>query len=326
MRACSVLSLLISISLQTFAAPLQKTQDTLESAKSVLPPSNATEWLNQKKFFEENGFLWIKNFFSPEQVHSIEEWCEQIDLASQSILSFMQHDEKNSRLLMQNLPGMLIVVPEATNPLQACRAEDLLSCYPDLHFFLEGPLTSYISTLLDKPYILFKDKINFKWPGGGAFLPHQDFPAYEPFGPRNYVTAMICIDPATLENGCLQIAKNWKQSFVNDPTIDSELLNAGRAVLPYIIGGKGHGSIQPEYVQKLTWMTLETSPGDLVIFNSYLPHYSETNQSTQSRRAMFLTHNPLEEGDHRKAYYYAKRNDPQNPLFHIGTPTNARSK
>jgi hypothetical protein len=41
---------------------------------------------------------------------------------------------------------------------------------------------------------------------------------------------------------------------------------------------------------------------------------------------MFITHNKLKEGDFRKAYYHAKREDPQNPMFHIGTPTKARNK
>ncbi len=312
MNALKFASLLCTIALQCAAAD---SQDNLERA--VLPPTRLSEWEKQKAFFQENGYLWIKNFFSPEQVMLLQGWAEEINTAAQSMLSCS---------FPQCIPGTLIIVPEASNPLQACRAEDLLSCYPDLYYFIAGTLTSYISRLLGEPYVLFKDKINFKWPGGGAFPPHQDFPAYEFFGPREHVTAMVCIDTATLENGCLQVAENWRQTFAQEPDLDPSEVELGRAVLPYVVGGKEHGSIQKKYSDKITWIPLETGQGDLVLISSFIPHYSETNHSQNSRRAMFFTHNRLKEGDHRKAYYFAKRQDPLNPAFHFATPTKARDK
>ena len=122
---------------------------------------------------------------------------------------------------------------------------------------------------------------------------------------------MITIDAATEENGCLKVAMDW---------------NEEKKVLPFIVGGKEHGAIDPEYTSKMKWLSLLTSPRDLVLFTSYIPHYSEKNLSQGSRRAMFFTLNSLADGDHRSAYYYAKRNDPNNPIFHIGTPTKAHNK
>ncbi len=298
---------------------------TQVDATPLPPASNIQEWNAQKEFFQKNGYLWIKNFFSKEQVQLIEGWADDIHSASQKIISLMQSSGKTSEYFTQ-MPGTLIIVPESKNPGLACRAEDLLTCYPDLHHFIVGTVTSYIGRLMHEPYVLFKDKINFKWPGGGAFLPHQDFPAYEPFGPREHVTVMVSIDPATLENGCLHVAKNWRETFAGDPALDSAQLEAGRAVLPYVTGGSAHGSIQPEYSKKIAWLALETSPTDLVLINSFVPHYSEPNRSKSPRRAMFFTHNRLKEGDHRVAYYHAKRYDPYNPTFHFATPTDARTK
>lgn len=280
----------------------------------------------QQGLFQEYGYLQIKNFFSKKEVEALRNWADEIHRDSQDLLVLSQASGNSLQWFAKNNPDALIVVPEAKNPLQVCRAEDLLTCYPDLHQFISSRLTSYISYLLDEPYVLFKDKINFKWPGGGAFTPHQDFPAYEPFGPREHITAMVCIDPATLENGCLQVADDWKWTFANDPAIDPVLLNCGRAVLPYIEGGKDHGSIQPQLCEKIRWLPLVASPGDVVLISSFVPHYSEPNTSNAPRRAMFFTHNRLTEGEHRSAYYKAKRDDPDNPLFHIGTPTSARSK
>lgn len=294
-------------------------------AASTQTPAQSN-WEEQKIFFEKNGYLWIKNFYSPEQVALLQVWADEIHTASQNLLSLSSNNSALLQSFFKNIPGALIVVPETKNPLQVCRAEDMLTCYPDFHHFIAGTLTSYISQLLNEPYVLFKDKINFKWPGGGAFTPHQDFPAYELFGPRAHVTAMVCIDRATLENGCLQIAQNWCETFRGDPALDPTELESGTSVLPYVVGGKNHGSIQPEYSKKITWLPVEASPGDVLLITSFLPHYSEPNKSNAPRRAMFLTHNKLKEGDHRKAYYHAKRHDPDNPVFHFATPTNARSK
>jgi len=292
---------------------------------ALSPATNAQEWNAQKEFFQKNGYLWIKNFFSREQTLLLQSWAEDINSASEKILSLMQSSGKSAEYFTQ-MPGTLIVVPESKNPLLACRAEDMLTCYPDLHHFIAGTVSSYIGRMMSEPYVLFKDKINFKWPGGGAFLPHQDFPAYEPFGPREHITAMVSIDPATLENGCLHVAKNWRETFAGDTALNAAELEAGRAVLPYVTGGSAHGSIDPKYSGKIKWLALETSPSDLVLINSFVPHYSEPNKSKNPRRAMFLTHNRLREGDHRSAYYHAKRYDPYNPTFHFATPTNARTK
>ena len=54
--------------------------------------------------------------------------------------------------------------------------------------------------------VLFNDKINFKQPGGDGFKAHQDQAAgWTAFAPL-FVTALVTVDPATVANGCLEIA------------------------------------------------------------------------------------------------------------------------
>lgn len=289
-------------------------------------PAAPEEWREQKTCFQRYGFIWIKDFFTEEQASSFNAWAQEMNRAAQEMLQHTQHAGIALQDTFKNDPKTLIIVPEARDPLQVCRVEDMLTCYPDLHLMIENTLTSFINTLLSEPYILFKDKLNFKWPGGGAFLPHQDFPAYALLAPRQHVTAMVSIDAASAENGNLKIAKDWTKAFIACENIDAEALQTGHAILPYIKGGSSHGAIEPEYAKRISWIELNTSPRDLVLFNSFIPHYSETNQSEKPRRAMFFTYNKLKEGEQRTAYYDAKRNDPDNPIFHIGTPTKARDK
>ena len=264
------------------------------------PPVTEQEWKECKHFLEENGYIWIKNFFSAEEVAHFAAWGEEINAALQT----------------PSVQG-LIVVKEADNPEQACRVEDMVTCYPDRAPLVEKTVTTFLSRLLDQPHVLFKDKLNFKWPGGGAFDPHQDFPAFSYFAPTNHYTAMVCLDEATIENGCLQVSRDWQGTFS---------IEKAQTVLPYVVGGSNHGSIQPKYVDKIDWLQLTTSRSDLVLISSYVPHYSEPNNSQTSRRAMFFTYNSAAEGEYRTAYYKAKRSDPDDPVFHFGTPTKARGK
>ena len=48
-------------------------------------------------------------------------------------------------------------------------------------------------------------------------------------------------------------------------------------------------------------------PGDIVLFDSYLPHRSFTNASDTWRRSAYLTFNRAAEGDLHAAYYAKKR-------------------
>ena len=287
---------------------------------------SASSFREKKEFFNERGYLILKNFFSKDQILQLQGWADSVYEESLFLLNLSQRSNLPVDELAQKLPQSLIVVPERDNSTQVCRAEDMLSCYPDLHSFISGTIGSYLTALFEERLVLFKDKLNFKWPGGGAFPPHQDFPAYDLFGPRLHITAMVAIDPATIENGCLYVADNWKLSFQDNPRIDQKELNKGSAILPYIEGGPLHGSIQKEFADKISWTPLELSPGDVVLISSYVPHYSENNASTSSRRAMLFTLNFLKEGDHRSTYYYMKRNDFRNPAFHFATPTDARTK
>ena len=74
-----------------------------------------------------------------------------------------------------------------------------------------GKLTFVANDLVSQVYatdaLLFKDKLNFKMPGGAGFLCHQDATAYATGDlASHHVSAMIAIDKATKENGCLEVA------------------------------------------------------------------------------------------------------------------------
>ena len=57
-----------------------------------------------------------------------------------------------------------------------------------------GPLVDLASALLGEPAVLYKEKINYKLPGGAGYSAHQDAPAYPMIDV--HVSAMVAVDDA----------------------------------------------------------------------------------------------------------------------------------
>lgn len=60
--------------------------------------------------------------------------------------------------------------------------------------------------------MLFKEKINYKLPGGRGFAPHQDAPAFASFGQRYHGTLLVSVNRATPENGCLEMSEGYREA------------------------------------------------------------------------------------------------------------------
>jgi ectoine hydroxylase-related dioxygenase (phytanoyl-CoA dioxygenase family) len=65
-------------------------------------------------------------------------------------------------------------------------------------------------------------------------------------------------------------------------------------------------TIRPKPIS-LPWSPIPTQPGDLLFFDSYLPHRSAANLTDRPRRALYLTYNKATEGNVRDSYYREKR-------------------
>ena len=165
------------------------------------------------------------------------------------------------------------------------RSEDFVHDDPVLHDFVCGGIVVEVLTALfaDEP-VLFKEKINYKQPGGGGFAPHQDATAYRFVD--HHISCMVPLDPATPASGCLYVAPGHA---------------AGR--LPT----DERGRIESATADDLAWQPVPLQPGDLLFFDSYTPHYSDTNTTARARRAASLTDNAASLGDHRDRYYADKR-------------------
>ncbi len=96
---------------------------------------------------------------------------------------------------------------------------------------------------------------------------------------------MVCIDEATVENGCLKmVAGHHKRGLFRE-----------------------WEPLTEEDMEGMEFVLCPTGPGDVAFFDSYAPHASEPNMSAKIRRLYFATYNRLSEGDHSARYYADKR-------------------
>lgn len=274
----------------------------------------------ERAHFQRSGWLCRRGFFDAPANACVRSAIDTLGAAAaESLRVGIEAAPEGVSVEAQAFPR-LIVVPELDDPRCVCRYEYILASHRELRESLLRALTPLINALGGEAFIPFKDKLNNKHPGGGAYRPHQDIVAYRAFGPRYHLTAMVTIDASTLENGCLWMAEDFRAFTQQHPQAIAEHLE-GRPVLHSHEGGALHGDIHSDIAEQMTWLPLETHPGDLVVFDSFVPHRSELNQSTASRRALFVTFSTVREADWYERYYDEKRRHPMDPKFHVSTPT-----
>lgn len=255
--------------------------------------------------FQQQGFVHLEKSRANLNLSRIESALAEI---SQRALSGQTN----------HAPG-LVVVTEAGNAEQLCRIEYLAGSSPYYAQELVPCLAQLIEQHLGHPVNLFKDKCNFKHPGGGAFTPHQDITAYRHFASNYQVTAAVLLDAAVEENGALEIATHWDLTPKGATLVDTP-----RGILPQLPsyqGGPRNGDIDDSLCASMRWQRIDAAPGDVILFDSYIPHRSSENRSSSTRRILFFTFNLASEGDFYHHYYRSKWATPDNPIFHVSTPT-----
>lgn len=282
--------------------------------------------INQlKSSFIQQGYIALPQALSSSDITTLEQVSQALNSRSQELLKAVKKNNQNlSDFYRENL-SELIAVPEFDNDEKVCRYEYINGYSQPIKKIIVPKLQQMIRQLTDTDFVLFKDKCNAKNPGGGAFEPHQDIIAYDQFKPAYHVTAAIFLDDATLENGCLFFPENYQRDLQGLETRKVTTPVGDLPVLQSYEGGATHGNIRQEICDQLNWIPITAQAGDVVLFDSYVPHYSKKNESLLPRRAMFFTFNALSDGDFYEAYYDMKHREFDNPAFHIATPT-AHSK
>lgn len=171
------------------------------------------------------------------------------------------------------------------------RAEHIVGPHnPAMTRLLLAPkVTDALTRLLGEPPVLFKEKVNYKLPGCRADKLHQDqaagWNAYADF----FVTMAIVVDANRRDNAAL--------SFLKTGDYERALMGPEWEPLKHD---------DPPWEPAADYELLEAAPGDVVFFDSYVPHGSPPNTSDRQRRNVYLTFNRRSAGDLRERYYRDK--------------------
>ncbi len=160
-----------------------------------------------------------------------------------------------------------------------CRTENVSVCHDGIASLVAGTLQSCAQATLDEPVVAFKDKLNYKQPGGAGYSTHQDIVAYP--GVERVVSILVAIDDCRMDSGCLWLADG----------IDE--------VLPV----DERGVVRADIASTLDWFPAELTAGDAVRIDGLAPHYSEANNSTAARRVLIASYAPRAAQYHRDRYY-----------------------
>ena len=228
---------------------------------------------NYKNKFKKDGFLLIKDYFSSEEEETIIKIADKLELLK---------EEQNK---------WMIYFENTNNKKTKARLEHFINYNEDIKNILDKHIDKLLKEILDKRHILFKDKLNWKMPGCSGFFAHQDQPAWADFKPNKYITVALFANNTTIENGCLEFVKDKNKE----------------GLLSYNENTTGQLSKQLE--KTLNWEHIQTTPRDILIFDSYAPHRSKPNNSKHCRRIFYFTYNDIKFGNLYNNYFIKKRKE-----------------
>lgn len=249
------------------------------------------------EFWKSHSYLHLRGFYS-EYCTRLGQWVDDVGAWPRDPSRWMRYYERDK-------------------PSQLSRIENFIPYHRNLAEILGGKVTlDLISKLLGEPALLYKERINFKYPGGGAHEAHQDGVAYEKGGDQKfdplvlpYISILISVDQATSENGCLEIVPHWSLNRLEILPMEAPIPSMPQ-----------YTKMAQQVEHSLEWKKIPTEPGDVILFTERLPHRSSANLSSTTRRVLYGVYNPQSEGDLREAYYERKRKNLDDPRYLVGNP------
>ena len=230
---------------------------------------------DQLRQFHERGFIVMKGFFRRDEIAPVAAWLQQLQQAPPMGGADARYYEK-SPVTQENI---------------LVRVEHFLGDHnPEItELLMPGRAIECLTQLLGEPPVLFKEKVNYKLPGCRADKLHQDqaagWNAYTDF----FITMAVVIDANRKDNAAL--------TFMTSGNYQKSLMTPEWQPLSHD---------DPPYLPAEEYQLIEADPGDVIFFDSYVPHGSPPNTSSRSRRNIYITFNGQSAGDLRDRYYADK--------------------
>lgn len=229
----------------------------------------------------EQGFVVRRDVFDRDEVGAIGDACD-------ALVARLLEEQRNAKVAVGSYTFEIqqrlatIVKWEQDNP------ELLLGVEPFAHlsetlrtWALDARLLGPARDVIGNDEVeLFTEKLNLKRAHhGGPIVLHQDFPYWADATPiaAQVATAVIFVDEARRDNGCLEVV----------PGSHREGVQRRKAV-----EGFGNLEMDPAVFDTARLTPLEVSAGSVVFFGPFLVHRSLANRSSDDRRALLFSYQP----------------------------------
>ena len=179
------------------------------------------------------------------------------------------------------------------------RTEDFVPSHRGLGRLLrKGALRRLVAELAGEPVTLFKDKINYKLPGGAGYAAHQDGYSHPRDGsPMPSYVVMVAVDNFSLASGAPQLAPEaWVALGGTAARQRRQRRSLSRATL-----------------EAAAYEPVELRRGDVLVYDTNMPHRAPPNRSPHRRAALFAVFTPARLGDLRATYFAEERRTRRDP-------------
>jgi ectoine hydroxylase-related dioxygenase (phytanoyl-CoA dioxygenase family) len=221
--------------------------------------------------YTERGFVLARGMFDAEEIGLLRRAAKEDKALDDHSFGRKDGEGGQVRLSLWNHPGDSIYGMFA-------RCETIVNSAEAL---LEGEVYHYHSKMIMKDARV-----------GGAWTWHQDYGYWYENGVLFplLTSAFVAVDPATRENGCLQVLERSHRMGRINHVLTGDQAGAERERVG-------------EAVKRLPLVYVEMDPGDVLFFDCNLLHRSDQNRSANPRWSMICCYN-------------AARNDPYKESHH----------
>lgn len=227
---------------------------------------------NEINFYEENGYVLLKNFYDENIMKKIKYECDEV--------------------FNGNRDYYINIEPKINKVRSVLKIHDK----PEFKKLLSIDLMNLSKSILGSETYIHQSRINYKYGNkANGWNWHSDFETWhskDGMPKMRCFSAMICVDDNTVDNGCLNVIPKSHKKFISCPKVGnlkpedefSEQKEGvpNKRILSFLIKDL-NSKIVP----------IKCNSGDLILFDCNLLHYSDKNITNKKRTNIYFVFNSV---------------------------------